>query len=177
MKKILNALLIASVSMAVSFTSVAPASALPLPAATSETKSDVVLAQVWLKDRNERLQRQGVLGPGRVGNGSGYEGRRYFGGRNEYRRDRDYGRRGWYNGHRGYSDRRNGYRRHNDGFWYPLAAFGAGALIGGAIGSNNRATPNSHAAWCADRYRTYRAYDNTYVPRAGVRAQCQSPYN
>ncbi|MGV1870873.1 BA14K family protein [Agrobacterium rosae] len=58
-----------------------------------------------------------------------------------------------------------------------MAAFGAGALIGGAIGSTNRAGSSSHAEWCADRYRTYRAYDNTYVPRAGVRAQCNSPYN
>ncbi|WP_320202892.1 BA14K family protein [Agrobacterium rosae] len=45
------------------------------------------------------------------------------------------------------------------------------------MGSTNRAGSSSHAEWCADRYRTYRAYDNTYVPRAGVRAQCNSPYN
>ncbi|WP_234717063.1 BA14K family protein [Ensifer adhaerens] len=25
------------------------------------------------------------------------------------------------------------------------------------------------------RYRSYRPYDNTYVSRAGVRAQCMSP--
>jgi hypothetical protein len=31
--------------------------------------------------------------------------------------------------------------------------------------------------WCLSNYRTYRASDNTYVPRAGVRAQCNSPYN
>lgn len=95
-----------------------------------------------------------------------------------YYRDRD-DRRGYYRGHRGSRDYRRGYRRHSDGWWYPLAAFGAGAIIGGAITNQPRpaqALPSRHVQWCADRYRTYRASDNTYVPRAGVRAQCRSPY-
>lgn len=99
------------------------------------------------------------------------DGRRYY-------RDRD-DRRGYYRGHRGSRDYRRGYRRHNDGWWYPLAAFGAGAIIGGAITNQQRparALPSRHVQWCADRYRTYRASDNTYVPRVGVRAQCRSPY-
>jgi len=87
-------------------------------------------------------------------------------------------RRGWHNGHRGYRDRRSGYRRHNDGWWYPLAAFGAGAVIGGAVSGSRPAMGGSrHVQWCSERYRTYRASDNTYVPRAGVRATCSSPYN
>jgi hypothetical protein len=87
-------------------------------------------------------------------------------------------RRGWYNGHRGYRGYHRGYRRHSDGFWYPLAAFGAGAIIGGAITAPRAyAGSNRHVQWCSERYRTYRASDNTYVPRAGVRAQCNSPYN
>jgi hypothetical protein len=53
----------------------------------------------------------------------------------------------------------------------------AGAIIGGAIAnSGNRSYGSSHTQWCANRYRTYRASDNTYVPRVGVRAQCRSPY-
>lgn len=101
-------------------------------------------------------------------------------------RDRDRGesrdrynnrdRYGWYNGHRGYSERRSGYRYHN-GYWFPLAAFGAGALIGGAM---QQAQPsysgNSHTSWCANRWRSYRAYDNTYQPNSGPRRQCVSPY-
>jgi hypothetical protein len=87
---------------------------------------------------------------------------------------------GWYHGHRGYRTYRRGYRRHSDGWWYPLAAFGAGALIGGAIASQPRPAQAGinprHYEWCAARYRTYRASDNTYVPRVGVRAQCNSPY-
>jgi hypothetical protein len=101
----------------------------------------------------------------------------------QYRRDRDfrdrrdYRRQGYYNGRQGFRDRRPGYRRHSDGFWYPLAAFGAAAIIGGAIANQPRSGGSSHVQWCANRYQSYRASDNTYVPRAGVRARCVSPYN
>ncbi|WP_083222371.1 MULTISPECIES: BA14K family protein [unclassified Ensifer] len=67
------------------------------------------------------------------------------------------------------------------------------ALIGGAISSRQpqyrepqRREPryrpgpsdysSAHVDWCLSCCRTYRPYDNTYVPRAGVRAQCMSPY-
>ncbi|WP_246752887.1 BA14K family protein [Sinorhizobium sp. BG8] len=96
----------------------------------------------------------------------------------QYRhRPRPKPRRGWHNGHRGYHHARPGYRRWNDGYWYPLAAFGAGALIGGAIASSPRVTTGSaHVNWCANRYRSYRAYDNTFQPYNGPRQQCYSPY-
>ena len=86
-------------------------------------------------------------------------------------------RHGWYNGHRGYRDRRPGYRYHN-GLWFPLAAFGAGALIGGAVAADrDRGGYSSrHYAWCEDRYRTYRASDNSFVASGGVRRACVSPY-
>jgi hypothetical protein len=42
---------------------------------------------------------------------------------------------GQWRGYHGYRDYDRGYRRHRDGFWYPFAAFGVGALIGGAIAS------------------------------------------
>lgn len=93
-------------------------------------------------------------------------------------------RHGWYNGHRGYNYRRHGYRRHNDGWWYPLGAFGAGMIIGGAIAQPRYAEPryaapglpSSHVNWCYDRYRSYRAADNSYQPYGGPRQQCYSPY-
>ncbi len=96
----------------------------------------------------------------------------------QYRRDM---RRGYWNGNRGYRDRRDGYRRHSDGYWYPLAAFGAGAIIGGALTNRNEprrvVEMNDEAAnWCANRYRSYRASDNTYQPNNGPRQQCRSPY-
>lgn len=93
--------------------------------------------------------------------------------RRHYRHDRRHYREGYYNGHRGYRERRRGYRYHN-GYWFPLAAFATGAIIGGAIA--NSGGGSRHVQWCADRYRTYRASDNTYVSSPGVRRSCNSPY-
>ncbi|TPW28817.1 BA14K family protein [Martelella alba] len=75
----------------------------------------------------------------------------------------------------------------NGNAWAPLAAMGAGALIiGGAIAAgnnnnNNYVSPGSsinprHYQWCEDRYKSYRASDNTYQPYNGPRQQCYSPY-
>ncbi|MEF0939507.1 BA14K family protein [Rhizobium sp. BR 362] len=92
-----------------------------------------------------------------------------------------YYRRGWYGGYRGYPGYRHGYRYY-DGYWYPLAAFGAGAIIGGAIASQPRYVAPAgginprHVEWCEARYRSYRAYDNTFQPNRGPRQQCYSPY-
>ena len=88
---------------------------------------------------------------------------------------------GYWHGHRGYRHYRHGYRRHSDGWWYPLAAFGAGAIIGGAI---NQPRPvyraprlsSAHVQWCYNRYRSYRSSDNTFQPYNGPRKQCYSPY-
>lgn len=33
-----------------------------------------------------------------------------------------------------------------------------------------------HTSWCAARYRSYRAWDNTFQPYYGPRRQCLSPY-
>ncbi len=35
---------------------------------------------------------------------------------------------------------------------------------------------SSHEAWCQARYRSYRAYDNTFQPYHGQRRECRSPY-
>ncbi len=35
---------------------------------------------------------------------------------------------------------------------------------------------NAHINWCYNRYRSYRAYDNTFQPYYGPRRQCVSPY-
>ncbi|MCF3640500.1 BA14K family protein [Rhizobium sp. TRM95111] len=90
-------------------------------------------------------------------------------------------RRGYYRGHRGYRYARPGYRRWDDGYWYPYAAFGTGVIIGGAIASQPRVYRDAgvnprHVEWCYARYRSYRAYDNTFQPYGGPRQQCLSPY-
>ncbi|MEW9804980.1 BA14K family protein [Mesorhizobium sp. ZMM04-5] len=36
---------------------------------------------------------------------------------------------------------------------------------------------SAHVRWCYNRYRSYRAWDNTYQPYHGPRRQCWSPYS
>lgn len=100
--------------------------------------------------------------------------------RRDDRRDR-FERRGntaYYNGRRGYTQRRPGYRQYN-GFWFPPAAFIAGAIIGGALNNNQPAMRMSqqHVRWCQNRWRSYRASDNSYQPFNGPRQRCVSPYS
>lgn len=144
-------------ALLMALTPAVPAGAMPVSAPQVEKTSDVQAIQYRHDRHDRRYYRHNNRGPGWQG---GHRGP------------------GWYGGHRGYRHQRPGYRRHSDGWWYPLAAFGAGAIIGGAINSRPaQASGSAHYQWCASRYRTYRASDNTYVPRAGVRAQCNSPYN
>lgn len=111
-----------------------------------------------------------------------YAGRaypRYYGRPGYYPR---YYRPGYYRGYRGYSYYRPGYRYY-DGYWFPLGAFAAGAIVGGALASPpppvavypGRISP-PHVQWCYDRYRSYREYDNTFQPYNGPRQVCVSPY-
>jgi len=145
---------ILAVALATALSGINPAAAAPLfvpskPAVAQTDVQEVQAKRIW---RRGHQARRGVHRPSRV-------------------------RPGWHNGHRGYRHSRPGYRRYNDGWWYPLAAFGAGAIIGGAIAQPSTGYTSRHVQWCANRYRTYRASDNTYVPRVGVRAYCNSPYN
>jgi len=39
-----------------------------------------------------------------------------------------------------------------------------------------RPSGNAHVNWCYNRYRSYRAWDNTFQPYHGPRRQCRSPY-
>lgn len=98
--------------------------------------------------------------------------------RDRYYRDRYYRDRHDYRRH----------RSHNDA-WVPLAAFAAGALIGGAVASQPRYAPAPrryvapagavnprHYEYCASRYRSYDSYSNTFQPYNGPRQPCYSPY-
>lgn len=40
-----------------------------------------------------------------------------------------------------------------------------------------RGLSRAHVDWCHARWRSYRAYDNTYQPYNGPRRQCYSPYS
>lgn len=108
-----------------------------------------------------------------------YRERRQYRDRREYRDRRQYrDRRGYYRGYRGYRDRRPGYRYRN-GYWFPAAAFIAGAIIGGALNNDRTVVRggSAHVRWCENRWRSYRAYDNTYQPSNGSRRACVSPYS
>lgn len=110
--------------------------------------------------------------PGQFNNGRRwYPRRHYYRDRNYYRDDR-YGR---YD--RRY-DRRYRYRDYdNNNAGAIIGGLAAGALIGGLIASQPRAYSSrgysSHAEYCYARYRSYRAYDNTYQPNYGPRRQCR----
>jgi hypothetical protein len=157
---------IAAVSAMVLAGSIGSAEALPLPAApAAPVASDVTNVQYY----------RHYGGPPRG----------YYGGGPR--------RGGWYGGYRGYGGYRDGYRRHSDGYWYPLAAFGAGAIIGGALAAPRYVEPRyvepapapvyrssglnpRHYEWCAGRYRSYDSYSNTFQPYNGPRQQCYSPF-
>ncbi|MBX4966010.1 BA14K family protein [Rhizobium binae] len=66
---------------------------------------------------------------------------------------------------------------HHDNTGAIIGGLAAGALIGGIIASQPRAYSSSgyssHAEYCYARYRSYRAYDNTYQPNYGPRRQCR----
>ncbi|WP_420962103.1 BA14K family protein [Brucella sp. IR073] len=174
MKRFLSAICSVILGLAVALTSIVPASAAPLRAVEVEPASKVVEVQhrEWRHGRHHWRDRRGWHGrPGwRHGPRPGYR----HGWHRGYRS-------GYWRGYRGYRYYRPGYRRYNDGWWYPLAAFGLGAAIGGAIANQpTRVVPsyaNNHVAWCSARYRSYRAYDNTYQPYNGPRRQCYSPYS
>jgi hypothetical protein len=135
-------------------TSIVPATAQPLPIPRPQAEAGTDLVQV--RDQGRRIIRERHRG---------------------WRADRGWRNHSW-RGHRGYRSYRHGYRRHSDGFWYPLAAFSAGAIIGGALSAPRvrvrKAAP--HRNWCRAQYRSYRAYDNTFQPYNGPRRQCVSPY-
>ena len=63
-----------------------------------------------------------------------------------------------------------------------IGGFLIGAIIGNQLGGdssqpqNNQNTGGDHTNWCYNRYRSYRASDNTFQPYNGPRRQCISPY-
>ncbi len=171
MKKMMSGLCATALAVSMAATGLFPANAAPtyVPHASVQGPGEVVKVQYGAEEwRWRRLNR---------------DRREYW---REVRRDRREARRdfygdrsGYYRGYRGYRDYRPGYRRYGD-YWYPAAAFLAGALVTGAIVNSQPRVVyregGSHTQWCYDRYRSYRAYDNTFQPYYGQRQQCISPY-
>ncbi|MCV3208948.1 BA14K family protein [Mesorhizobium sp. YC-39] len=108
----------------------------------------------------------------------------------------DWNRRNWHRRHWNGGDdwRWRHHRRYYRGGYYDDGAGAAilGLGLGLGLGSmyNNynyydapaprryyRAGSSAHVRWCYNRYRSYRAWDNTFQPYGGPRQQCWSPYS
>lgn len=158
---------IIGLSLATAFSSVVPAQAFP----------SVERPKVQVSDVQQVESYRSSWGIGRYGGNRGPYIRRHY-------------RNGGYYGHRGYYNNRRYYRDYDDNFGAAFGGLAAGAIIGGLLAQpryygddrryyNDRRyyrTRGSHADWCYARYRSYRAYDNTYQPYNGGRRQCVSPY-
>lgn len=177
-----------ALSAVMAITSVAQAQAFPMPPVGQSSQIEKVewrsdgqrigpcSGKDTYTDRNGRCQYR----PDMLRGGDRNWGRDRYD-RDRYRAESDRDR--YWNGHRGYRDYRPGYRRNNDGWWYPLAAFGLGAAIIGGMAAQQAprpqvgvAMPVNHVRWCQARYRSYDPYSDTFQPNRGPRQRCVSPY-
>ncbi len=194
MKKFLTGLFAASLGLSFTAASFVPAQAAPVVprAAAGSNVIDVQGSpQVqWGQERGNRMMNREFR---REFRGDRRDFRREFrrdrrDARREWRQDRRDARRGyyrdgrygWYNGHRGYRDYRPGYRRHKrllvPGRRIPRwCDRGRGSVRTSPV--YRRSVGSSHVEWCYNRYRSYRASDNTFQPYNGPRQQCWSPYS
>ncbi|MGO4441092.1 BA14K family protein [Rhizobium sp. RAF56] len=156
---------IIGLSLLTAVSSVLPAKAFPSIDAPKLEVSDAKL-----------IQYRGNWGRG---GGYGHYGGGYYGHNNyAYRR---YGGGHYGGGHYGgYHGGGHYYHGDNDNFGLALGGLAAGALIGSLLVQQPRYYGSygggSHTGWCYSRYRSYRAYDNTYQPYYGPRRQCVGPY-
>jgi hypothetical protein len=138
----------------------AGAAPLHMPAAAVTPSSDVVPAQFIVRQTPHAGPMYYLNGPGPAAGG-------YYGGYRHHHRD--------YHHYRG-----------ND----LLLPFALGAIAGGVIAGPTYVSPyyerrvvpgysggSAHVRWCYNRYRSYRASDNTFQPYHGPRQQCWSPYS
>lgn len=157
-------LAIIAISAMTAFTGIAPAQAFPIASApkiesAAPGSDNLQQVQYWRHRHGDH---------------------RWGGMRGSWGRDRhDYRGRYYRDGY--YRDRY--YRRHHHGSnaGAIIGGLAAGAIIGGALAQPRYAGPryvggNSHVEWCYNRYRSYRASDNTFQPNHGPRRQCRSPY-
>jgi hypothetical protein len=145
-------------ALSLALATAAPAWAVPLVAPRAPAASSDLIHQVQQSRQERRAERR--------------EARQE---RRQERRERRFERRGdraYLNSRRGYRERRAGYRSYN-GFWFPQAAFTIVIETRPVVRGYSR----SHVNWCYDRWRSYRASDNSYQPLNGPRRQCASPYS
>lgn len=178
---VMKTLTIVALSLATTLSSVPPAGAFPSTPPILSSTTNVQQVQFSYERGEERKSRSSCAVP--------YcELRARHGYRDRDRDYRDYNRSGYYRD-RYYRDR---YRRHYDhddnDVGAVIGGLAAGAIIGGLLSqpryynspryyNGPRAVSgNAHQRWCYARYRSYRAWDNSYQPYGGPRRQCSSPY-
>lgn len=177
--------------LAVTFLAAAPAPTMALPLVAPDLAAGANSNVIDVRHGGPHKEiRRGHRPPGHAGNrpnhrppnwNGGHRPPNWNGGHRPGYRPPGY-RPGYWNGYHGYQYARPGYRYY-DGWWYPLAAFGVGAAIGSMAAqpsynynSYGGGYSASHYQWCENRYRSYRASDNTFQPNNGPRRQCTSPY-
>jgi hypothetical protein len=70
---------------------------------------------------------------------------------------------------------RHGWNRRYNRTGAVAGGLAAGAIVGSALRSGaNTHSGTTHTQWCYNRYRSYRATDNTFQPNSGPRQQCIS---
>ncbi|WP_425350242.1 BA14K family protein [Phyllobacterium phragmitis] len=72
-------------------------------------------------------------------------------------------------------DRHHGWRHHRR-HYRPRYGWGVRPHYRGHRPRYRRPAGSAHVRWCYNRYRSYRAYDNSYQPYNGPRRQCYSPF-
>ncbi len=94
-------------------------------------------------------------------------GSRHYGPRRHYVGPRHYSRRGYYGP-------RYGYYRRDRGSAAAAGAIGlaTGAIIGGAIASQQAQAAQSQHSYCAQRFRSYDPRSGTYLGYDGLRHPC-----
>lgn len=184
MVNVMKTLTIVALSLATALSSVPTAGAFPSTPPIVSGTSNVQQVQFSYERGEERKSRSSCAVPYcELRARHGYRDRDY----------RDYNRSGYYRD-RYYRDRyyRDRYRRHYDhddnNVGAVIGGLAAGAIIGGLLSqpryynspryyNGPRAVSgNAHQRWCYARYRSYRAWDNSYQPYGGPRRQCSSPY-
>ncbi|KAA0689109.1 BA14K family protein [Neorhizobium sp. P12A] len=159
-------LAVMSLSLATALSSVLPAQAFPSINSPALQSSDVQLIQYHGRGSGGRghggYWPRGGRHYGGYHRGYGRHGG-YYGG---YRRYGGYGGHGYYGGGYGYGNNYGG---------LVIGGLAAGVLLGSML-AQPRYYGNSGQSWCYSRYRSYRAYDNTFQPYHGPRRQCIAPY-
>jgi hypothetical protein len=176
----------------------AAAPAAPFGASITPAVADNTMKPTLVGDGYQGNGRSGGPGYGIwPRNGRGWNGNGNWNGRGNWNGNGNWnGRRNWNGNWRG-RHYRHGHYGHdyyggNSGLFLGLGLGGLGYGLGYGSGYYNdpyydepvyrprrvyRGAASTHVEWCYNRYRSYRAWDNSFQPYHGPRQQCYSPFS